>query len=73
MTLATESYLAQDARYADEWLVEVEDISAFVAEQRATIDARGYAHLLTPREAIYPVGDAAVARRLDLAERPTGI
>ena len=40
------------ARYAQEWIVEIEDISAFVAEQRQCADAP-YADLLTPREDVY--------------------
>lgn len=41
------------ARYAREWIVEIEDISAFVAEQRE--HARGdYADLIVPSERAYP-------------------
>lgn len=41
------------ARYAREWIVEIEDISAFVAEQRE--HARGdYADLIVPSERVYP-------------------
>ena len=49
-------------QFAGEWTIEVEDISAFVAEQR---EHRG-ARLVTPRERVYPVTDAAVAQRLGL-------
>ncbi len=42
------------ARYAREWIVEIEDISAFVAEQRP--HAHGdYARLNLPQERVYPV------------------
>lgn len=41
------------ARYAREWIVEIEDISDFVAEQRE--QARGdYAGLFVPKERVYP-------------------
>lgn len=41
------------ARYAREWIVEIEDISAFVAEQRE--HAQGdYTRLLVPQERVYP-------------------
>src|SRR5260370_23902555 len=41
------------ARYAREWIVEIEDISDFVAEQRQY--AHGdYAGLVVPRERVYP-------------------
>jgi uncharacterized membrane protein YfbV (UPF0208 family) len=40
------------ARYARAWIIEIEDISAFVAEQR--VHAHGdYAQLLVPRERVY--------------------
>lgn len=41
------------ARYAREWVIEIEDISDFVAEQRE--HARGdYANLVVPQERVYP-------------------
>lgn len=52
--------------FASEWIVEVEDISSFVAEQRAR-RAEGGAELVTPRERVYPVEDGAVAKRLGIA------
>jgi hypothetical protein len=50
------------ARYASEWLLEVEDISEFVAEQRSNARAP-YDLLVTPRERVYPWGDPEVAVR----------
>ena len=44
------------ARYAREWLLGIEDISDFVAEQRANAKAP-YERLVTPREDVYPVAD----------------
>lgn len=55
------------ARYSKEWLLGIEDISGFVAEQRVHARAGRYAGLLTPREELYPVSDPAVARRLGLS------
>jgi hypothetical protein len=55
------------ARYAKEWLFDIEDISAFVAEQRAAA-AVPYDRLVTPREDVYPIADAAVAARLGVSE-----
>lgn len=40
-------------RYASEWILHIEDISAFVAEQRLHAKPP-YTHLITPREEIYP-------------------
>ena len=56
------------ARYAQQWLLAIDDISEFVAEQRQYAQARStYGLLRTPTEAVYPVGDADSARRLGLA------
>jgi Domain of unknown function (DUF4291) len=56
------------ARYAREWILAIEDASAFVAEQRANAAARRWEQLRTPAERAYPVADAATARRLGLAD-----
>jgi hypothetical protein len=56
-------------RYAREWIVGIEDVSPFVAEQRAVL-AREGAALITPREEVYPVSDPAVAARLRLSSTP---
>ena len=54
------------ARYAREWIVQIEDISAFVAEQRVHAQPACYDRLLIPREEVYPVEDAAVTARLGI-------
>lgn len=42
------------ARYAREWVIEIEDISDFVAQQRE--HAQGdFARLIVPRERVYPL------------------
>lgn len=51
------------AHYANDWIVEIEDISAFVAEQRGHAQPP-FTELVTPAERRYPVADAAVAARL---------
>lgn len=55
------------ARYAKEWIVSIEDISAFVREQYQRLQAYEIDDLLLPREAVYPVSDAAVAVRLGIS------
>ncbi|MBK7397491.1 MAG: DUF4291 domain-containing protein [Myxococcales bacterium] len=50
-------------RYATEWIVGVENVSAFVAEQRSL---RGTAALSTPFEQVYPIVDPEVARRVQV-------
>ncbi len=42
-------------RYRREWIVKIEDISAFVATQRANATPSRYASLKVPREAVYPL------------------
>ncbi|MDC0717795.1 DUF4291 domain-containing protein [Nannocystis bainbridge] len=54
------------AAYAHEWLVEIEDISAFVARQRREWFEGDREALVTPREEVYPVEDPAVAARLGI-------
>jgi hypothetical protein len=61
-------------RMTKEWLVGIEDVSAFVAEQRpnATRTAAGAPSLLvTPRERVLGVSQA-VARRLGMRGTPAG-
>jgi len=54
------------ARYAKEWLLEIEDVSAFVAEQRVQAHPP-FGDLLIPAERPYPVADLVVAARLGVA------
>lgn len=54
------------ANYAREWLVEIEDISDFVQEQRKYNLIPPYPQLLTPRERVYPVANGLVAARLGI-------
>jgi len=55
------------AQYAGDWIIDIEDISDFVAEQRPLAQAREYTRLLTPREEVYPVRDPETAARLALS------
>lgn len=56
------------ARYAGEWLLGIEDISGFVAEQRGNAKAP-YERLVTPSEDVFPVADSDVAGRLGLSSQ----
>ena len=49
-------------RYGREWIVSIEDISAFVAEQRAHV--QDLPLLKMPSERVYPLADEEAARRL---------
>ncbi|OWK40409.1 DUF4291 domain-containing protein [Fimbriiglobus ruber] len=53
-------------------LVEVIDLSEFVAAQREQLAADGVAALVTPRERVYRPADPAVALRLGLADVEIG-
>lgn len=57
-------------KYAAEWIVRIEDVSGFVADQVGFVDDRRDEALMLPREEVYPVRDEAVARRLGLAAYP---
>jgi hypothetical protein len=55
-------------QYTRNWLIEIENISDFVAEQRRYAQTRTtYAQLQTPREDIYPVDDVYSARQLGVS------
>lgn len=54
--------------YSQNWLLEIEDISAFVAEQRKSARPELYDKLSLPVEKIYPVDDPEVATKLGLAD-----
>lgn len=53
-------------------LLEVIDLSGFVAEQREVLAAQGTSALTTPRERVHAPTDPAIAARLRLAPRPHG-
>lgn len=53
-------------KYAREWILEIEDVSEFVAEQRRHVVAGELDRLHTPRERVYPVDDSATAALLQL-------
>ena len=55
------------SRYAREWIMGIEDISAFVTEQREQLEAGDDRQLLSPSEDVYPVADREVAARLGVS------
>lgn len=54
------------AQFAHDWIVSIEDISQFVADQRRIVSDPQSGALLSPRETPYPLDDQAVANRLGL-------
>ncbi len=55
------------ANYARAWILEIQDISAFVRAQHQHVLANDRIQLMTPREHVYPVTDIRVAKRLQLS------
>jgi hypothetical protein len=53
-------------RYAQDWIVNIEDVSEFVAQQRTHARTNGFEELVIPREEVYPVCDPEVAARLGM-------
>ena len=49
------------AKYAREWIITIEDITAFVHEQHYHVLNGVYASLVTPREDVYPVYNGVIA------------
>jgi hypothetical protein len=55
------------ARYAREWILDIEDVSDFVREQYEHARIGNYAQLATPREMVYPVEDESVVAHLEIS------
>jgi hypothetical protein len=55
------------AKYSQDWLVNIEDISEFVREQYRYVQDRDWNHLLTPSESVYPVIEAEIRRNLQIS------
>ncbi len=53
-------------KYSREWIVSIEDISEFVAEQRQNLDEKNQASFLTPSESVYEVSDTETLKRLQI-------
>jgi hypothetical protein len=54
-------------KYAREWIVEIEDISDYVAAQRDFAGPGKHEQLVMPKEGVYPVADEEVAKRLQIS------
>jgi hypothetical protein len=53
-------------RYSHDWIIDIQDISEFVREQRIYAE-HPYTQLITPRETVYMVKNSVVAARLGLS------
>ncbi|MGN6553787.1 MAG: DUF4291 domain-containing protein [Verrucomicrobiota bacterium] len=54
-------------KYANDWIIRIEDVSAFVSEQRLHVESDGFKDLLTSREEVYPVADFHTAEHLGIS------
>ncbi len=54
--------------YSRDWILAIEDVSAFVREGRDLLAENRIGDLLTPYEEVYPVGNAAVAKHLGVSK-----
>lgn len=55
-------------KYSQEWIINIEDVSEFVAEQRQHVIAKNYDALLTPSEYAYEVNNLETVKRLQLSD-----
>lgn len=55
------------ANYSHNWIMEIEDISDFVKEQRDHVMNQNEAALAIPKEQVYPVTDSHMVQRLQLS------
>lgn len=54
------------ARYASDWILDIEDITPFVHQQHLHARRQNFEQLVTPREIIYPVSDPRVVAKLGM-------
>ena len=59
-------YASKDIRSADNQLLEVIDMTAFVGEQKAVLATAGISAFTMPVERVYRPADAAIAQRIGL-------
>ena len=50
------------AHYTSDWIVSIEDITEFVADQHRHIESDQLSLLETPHEAVYPVSEALASQ-----------
>ena len=53
-------------KYSREWIIEINDVSDFVRQQRRNATSDRHANLIIPTERVYPVLDKRVAKHLRL-------
>jgi hypothetical protein len=54
------------ANYPRPWIIQIEDISEFVLQQRQNLKSH-YLELITPQEKVYPVFDSKIQAKLGLS------
>ncbi len=54
-------------QYAQQWIIDIEDISEFVQQQYICVKEKDWDNLLIPQETIYRVKDEIIAQKLGIA------
>jgi len=54
--------------FAREWILKIEDISPFVAEQHALVKAKQLKQLVTPCEDVFEISNKGLAQRICISE-----
>lgn len=53
-------------QYSRDWIIDIQDISDFVAEQRNNVNRGDLGSLITPEEVVYPIKDKNLAQKLGI-------
>lgn len=53
--------------YSQDWIVEIEDISKFVQQQRQNQEPLQWDILTTPKESVYPIQNSEMIKKLELS------
>jgi len=56
------------SRFVNDWILQIEDISDFVAEQRVNTARVNWPKLHTPREDIFPITDTELSKHLGVSQ-----
>jgi len=58
-------------KYAKDWILDIEDITEFVHQQRIRLNTDGKESLIVPKEEVYTVQDQALIKTLFLQDHQT--
>lgn len=55
-------------KYAKEWIIEIEDITGFVTEQKQNVQIDDFSKLITPQEKVYPITNLKIIKKCGLSK-----